>query len=127
MQLFDTFKIVTKDQTAYYKLDDEFRKAYAPFMVNRFCSSVASYVIPIACIDRYRISDEAHYTYLTSFIPKKDHYLNYKAYKKSKTGFEEAIPLVCKYFEIGPREAKEYIELMSDSELDEIVKLYSTR
>ena len=127
MTLFDTFKVVTKIQTPFFKLDDEFKKNYAPFMVNRFFSSNSSFVIPIASIDRYRISDETHYSYMTSFIPKRDYYFNYKAYKKVKDENEEAVGSVCKYFEIGEREAREYIEMMSDSELENIVMLYKTR
>lgn len=127
VSLFDVLKEVTKNQTPWDALDESFKKPYSQFMINRFASSVNLYIMPLAEIDRLKVSDKVHHQYITSFFHKKDHYFNYKAYKKEKNDNESAIPFICKYFEIGPKEAAQYIELMTDEQIDEICSLYKTR
>lgn len=127
VSLFDVLKEVTKNQTPWDELTDEFKKEYSQFMINRFASSINLYIGPLAELDKYKVSDKVHHQYITSFFIKKDHYFNYKAYKKEKNPDENAIPFLCKYFEIGAREAAQYLDLMSDEEIKEICLLYKTR
>lgn len=127
ISLFDVIKEVTKNQTPYDSLSEDYKKCYSQFMINRFASSVNLYISPLAEIDKFKVSDKVHHQYITSFFHKKDHYFNYKAYKKEKNDHESEIPFICKYFEIGPREAANYIELLSDEQIKEIADLYKTR
>lgn len=127
VSLFDVLKEITKNQTPFEELTDDYKKQYSQFMINRFASSVNLYIAPLAEIDKYKVSDAVHHRFVTSFFHKKDHYFNYKAYKKEKNDHESSIPFICKYFEIGPREASQYIDLMTDEQIEEICSLYKTR
>jgi hypothetical protein len=127
MDLFGTLKEITKNQTPWDQTEEDFKSSYSQFMINRFASSVSIYVLPLAEISKFKVSDKVHHQYVTSFFHKKDHYFNYKAYKKPKNEFESAIPFLCKYFEIGPKEAELYIDIMTPEQIEDICSLYKTK
>lgn len=127
MDLFGTLKEVTKNQIPWDNTEEDFKSAYSQFMINRFASSVSIYVLPLSEIDRFKVADRVHHQYITSFFHKKDHYFNYKAYKKPKSDIENSIKLISKYFEIGEKETEMYIELMTQEQIEDICSLYRTK
>jgi hypothetical protein len=127
MDLFATLKEVTKNQTPWDNAEEDFKSAYSQFMINRFASSVSIYILPLSKIDRFKVSNKVHHQYITSFFHKNDHYFNYKAYKKPKNDLENSISFICRYFEIGPKEAEIYIDLMTDEQIKDICSLYKTK
>lgn len=127
ISIFDVLKEMTQDQKRYDDQDGDYKKAYSQFMINRFCSSINLYMLPIASIDKYRVSDKVHHMYLTSFMHKKNHYFNYTAFKKPKDKWEDSIECICKYFEVGHKEARLYIDMMTDDQIKEISDMYVTR
>lgn len=127
MELFDILKEITERQQKWDNLPEDFNKSYSQFMINRFASSTDLYVIPLAELDKYKVSNKVHHMYITSFFQKKSHYFNYKAYKKTKSKFEDTIPLIARYFEIGEKEAAIYLDLLTEKQIKEIADLYKTK
>lgn len=127
LTLFDVLKDITRKRTPWEQTDEEFKKAYSQFMINRFASSCELYIQPLAEISKYAISDKTHHAYVTSFFHIGGPSFNYNSYKKSKDEFEYAVPFICRYFEIGKREANQYLELLNKEQIESICALYETR
>lgn len=117
VSLFDILSEIEGAQRPWNELDEYFQKAYSQFMINRFISDKPFYAPLVALISQYKISDEMHYTYLTSFIGKQKHYFSYKSYKNTKEVDELAIYAIEHEFKLGRRDAQYYYDNLKDEEI----------
>lgn len=124
--LFDVLEMIQGKRTPWNELSDEFKAAYAPYMVNRFVSSIEFLCPLISEISALKcLTPEQHYYILTHAIPTgRKLWFNYKAFKKEKQDKDEEFLIwaVSKEYEIGKREAKTYIELLTDDEKAQLKK-----
>ena len=121
--LYDMILIAESVKTPWNELTEEQQKLWTPFVINRFISSREEYAPLIACIDKYNLTPEQHYTYICSLIdPRRKHYFNYKAYKTEKASDDDKMLIwACsKEYEIGFKEAKMYLEQMPKEVKDEL-------
>lgn len=121
--LFDVINMIERQKLPWAKLSDEYKKAYNQYMINRFISSNALYVPIIAELSTMQMTDEQHYLILCNTVAgNRKHWFNYKAYKKEKTekDLDMLIFAVCKEWEIGRREAKMYINNLTDTVKDKL-------
>ena len=84
MNIFDVVGVIELDKRPWSQLDDEFKKTYSQFMINRIVSSKKQYLPLIAKLSTMKLSDEQHYTFLCSLVNKQKHYFDYKSYKQNK-------------------------------------------
>jgi hypothetical protein len=128
--LFDHLSNITDKKTAWSKLSDEDKKAFTPYMINRWLSMNMDWVELVNELQKYTIgllSPEEVYKLYLDVLPKQKTFNKYiKGSKESKYN-SELVELLSKHFLISEKEAVEYLELYTGDRLlslKEIVKLY---
>ena len=124
--LFDVLEMIQGKRIPWEELDDGYKEAYSQFMINRFVSSIEFLCPLISEISALKsLTNEQHYYILTHAIPTgRKLWFNYKAFKKEKQDKDEEFLIwaISKEYEIGKREAKTYIELLTDDEKAQLKK-----
>lgn len=122
--LFDMLNIMESIKTPWNELSEEQQKLWSPYMINRFISSREEYLPFLDMISQFNLTNEQHYTFLCNLIDgSRKHYFDYKAYKGSKDITEEDKLLIwacCREYEIGAKEAKSYLKMMSNTVKSEL-------
>lgn len=115
-----------KNLTVYKKdLNINDMSSYDPYMINRFVSMKHIFLPFVEIINRYsNLKKKVHYDYYKSILPKRNIYFQYikkgKEYNKTEKEF------VAKYFQVGMKDAEEYINILTKSQIDEIINKYSS-
>lgn len=124
MTLFDILNYIC-DFKANLDFDDpDVDAAYDIYLINRYLSSIEIFIPFVEMMNRYDIPKRVHYTFFKNMIPKNRYRFSYM--KKNKDdALDKKIACMCKYYEIGKREAVDYLELMKPEQIDKILKLYS--
>jgi len=120
--LFDILDMIQTKRIPWSELDEAYKKAYSQFMINRFISSVEMYLPILAKLSEIKqLTDEQHYTILCNTLATK-HWFTYKTYKKEKTDKDTELLLfaISKEYEIGRREAKTYINNLTETVKDKL-------
>lgn len=120
--LFDVLDMIQTKRIPWSELDEAYKKAYSSFMINRFISSVEMYLPILAKLSEIKqLTDEQHYTILCNTLATK-HWFTYKTYKKEKTDKDTELLLfaISKEYEIGRREAKTYINNLTETVKDKL-------
>jgi hypothetical protein len=122
MKIFDYLNSMTKDKTPLDFSSDEVSKGYSPFMINRWVSMVDVFAPFANDMNKYDVPKDVHYEFYKSFLPKRKTYFPY--IKKAKDLDLHEKKYICHYFEIGLKEADQYINIMSEEEVKEVLDIY---
>lgn len=123
MELFDFLKSLTEKKEFLDFSNEEIRKNYQPFLINRFVSMAEIYTQVVNEINKYPdIPKESHFRYLFSILPKRKQFFNYIKKKKDLSQTEKQA--IANYFEVGLTDAERYIQLLSDNQIKEILEIY---
>jgi hypothetical protein len=117
MNIFDHIKNITTNKGAY--LGDD---GWNNWMVNRYLSMDQDYceVVNIVQKNTWQMKGEYLYNLYKDLIPKQYKYLKYIKAKNKKEYKVEQVEAVQAYFEVSKKEAKEYIDMLSKSEIENI-------
>lgn len=121
MTIFDVLNEIEFDKKPWAELDDEFKKTYSQFMLNRLVSSKSQYLPIIAKLSTMGLTDEQHYMFLTSVVKRQKHYFNYKSYKVNKPVDDKTLFAIMQEFKRGRKEALMYLDLLSVEDVKQIV------
>lgn len=124
LSIFDHLKNLTELKVDFDPLNDDQVKSYEPFMINKFISMSEMFVPLIHQINRYNLDKETHYRYLLAALPKRKQYFGYV--KKNKEHDPRVVECVCRYYQIGPRQIDEYLDILDDEQIEEIVQIYES-
>ena len=120
MHLFDYLSSVTDKKR---ELDEDELNGYPTYMMNRFVSMVDMYLPVIAELNLYQLDPATHHRFLSAFLPKRKQYFSY--IKKNKEDVKQSTrEAIMKYFQVGPRDANLYLELLTDKQAKEIEDLF---
>jgi hypothetical protein len=122
MELFDYLKALTERNQNLDFDDEEIRKGYTPYMINRFISMSEIFVPVVNEINRYDVPKNVHYRYFFSIMPKRKQYFKYIKKKKDLSLTEKKV--LANYFEVGLKEADEYIKLLDEEQIKEILDIF---
>ena len=122
MEIFDFLKALTEKNVDVDFDNDEIRKSYQPFLINRFVSMCEVFVPFVNEINKYDLPKEAHFKFLDSVIPKRKYFFNY--IKKKKDISEKEKTILANHFKIGKKETEEYINILSEEEIKSIIDIY---
>jgi hypothetical protein len=116
--IWDHLKNITTAKGEY--LGDE---GWNNWMVNRFISMNRDYCELVNYVQKntWQMKGEYLYNLYKDIIPKQYVYLNYIKSKNKKEYKEDVLEAVQSYFEISKKEAKEYISMLPEEELNSIV------
>lgn len=122
MTLFDYLDTVTGKKR---ELNEEELKGYPMYMMNRMVSMLDVFVPVISELNLCKdLPPETHQLFLRTLLPKRKQYFGY--IKKAKKNVDDGLKVaLMRYFEVGPREAVEYAELLTDKQAKEIKSVFS--
>jgi hypothetical protein len=122
MELFEYLNAMTKDNKELDFDDEEIKKNYNNFIINRFVSMAEAYIPLVNEINQYDLPKSVHYRYFWSALPKKNHYFKY--IKKGKDLDIDEKKYIAEYFEVGLKDAERYIEILNEQQIAEILKVF---
>lgn len=117
MNIFDVVGAIELDKRPWSQTDEDFKKTYSQFMINRIVSSKKQYLPLIAKLSTMKLTDEQHYVFLCSLINKQKHYFDYKSYKQNKVLDKLTLYALEHEFNIGYKDAMRYAEMMSAADI----------
>jgi len=122
MKIFDILDALTINKSDLDFNDAEVKKIYNQFLVNKFLS-MSEFLVPyVEQASVMIMSDEMHFIYLRSILPKRKFY--YKFIKPSNKINEDNKYYISDYFEIGTRDIDGFADTIDDSEVDYILSKY---
>lgn len=120
MNLFDYLSSLTDKKRP---LDEDELKGYPIYMINRFVSMVDMYVPIVNELNLYQMDASTHHEFLRAFLPKRRQYFKY--IKKNKEDVKQSTrDAIMKYFQVGPRDADLYLDILTEKQAKEIENLY---
>jgi len=123
MKLFDYLKRMTSEKGDWDSKDETFGKGYDKYMINRFISMVELFVPLVNEVNKYPdMPKKAHYEYFLNLLPQNNIYFNY--IKKPKEDMKEELQLIMRYYECSKKEAEEYIQLLDDKQIKNVVNKF---
>jgi hypothetical protein len=122
MELFDYLKAMTERNQDLNFDDEEVRKGYQPYMINRFVSMSEIFVPIVNEINSHEVPKHIHFRYMFSILPKRKYFFKYIKKKKDFSIKEKTI--IAKYFEVGMNEAEKYIQLLDEEQIKEILSIF---
>jgi hypothetical protein len=125
--LFDHINhIREKQDPAYFKnLTDADRKSWSNYMICRFLSMQPNLIELVNEIQKYQTLDpELFYQCCIAIVPKGRAYYPYIKNSKSKEHTKELIGLMKGYFMESERNVTEYLSLMTEEQIKQIVSLF---
>jgi len=117
MNIFDHLNNITTQKGKY--LGDE---GWNNWMINRFLSMDPDYceVVNIVQKNTWQMSGEHLYNLYKDLIPKQYKFLKYIKAKNKIEYDDEEVYAIRDYFEVSKKEAKEYINMMSREDIEDI-------
>ncbi len=122
MKPFDFLKALTETKEQLDFNNEEIKKDYQPYMINRFISMVDIYLPIVNEINKYNVPKETHFRYFQSIFPKRKQYFKYIS--KSKDLNQEEKQLIAQYFNVGLKDAERYINLLEEDQIQQILNVY---
>lgn len=119
---FEALKDITDRKRELDFSQDDVKKAYVPYMINRYVSMCEPYVPLVNEINKYEIPTEIHHRYYQDMLPKRHVFFNY--IKKTKDVTLEDKKYICAYYECSMRDADEYVRILTEEQLQEILSKY---
>ena len=106
--------------------EDE-QKKFSPFIINRWLSMDKELIEIVNMFQPYAIGTvEPKYVYefYRNLLPKGKRFNKYIKGKSDKKYDKELIDIISKHFECSKLQTKEYLELIDNEELKEILTMY---
>lgn len=119
-ELSEYINSITMTKENLCRGDDEATKGYPSFVVNR-CMSYHQSLIHISNeLNGHYVPNLDHYEFLLHIIPKGKRFA-----KWAKSVNDENTPLIAKYYEVSQKRAREIMELLTESQIEEIKSYFS--
>lgn len=122
MNLFDWLNQITYTKQPWETFTEEEKNEFNVYMINRFISMDPNYVDVVNLIQRYpTCSNKMVYKFYCDLLPKKKSFFRYI---KAKSKFDtETISKISEYYQCSTREAKEYVTILTDKEVENILNV----
>jgi len=129
MTIIDWINQVLVHKKHWNEFTEDEQKKFSPFIINRWLSMDEDFIEVINYFQKYSIgllSPREVYEFYRNFLPKGKRFNKYIKGKKKKSYDKELIDIVKNHFECSKIEIKEYLELISKEELENILSKYGT-
>jgi hypothetical protein len=124
MSIFNITKRITSTKDEWSSIPEEEKATFNTWMCNKILSMNRNYCEVVNYIQKntWQMKHEHLYNLYKDLLPQQNVYSKYIKVSKKKEYKIEDIEAVQKYFEISKKEAKEYIDVISKAELNEITE-----
>jgi hypothetical protein len=125
VNLFDFLKSISETKESMLDLED-FNKQYPAFMINRFLSASRDTIFFANIMTQMsHLPENLQYAFLFNGIDKKKRYFHYGG--KGTAHKSKEIECVVKYYSCNKEQALDYINLMTEEQLQNIKDIYEPR
>ena len=100
----------------------ELDKSYTQYGLNIYFSKYKNCIFYLDFISNMELTDEQHYKYLMNVIPMG--WQKKLEYPKENVKKDKDINILCYHFNIKSDEAKQYLYLIEETEMNKLRKLY---
>jgi len=124
LSIFDILNAATVGKLDLDFNDEEVKKAYDQYMINRWLSMDESLIFLAEMLTTsHHLTDEDHYNMVKAALPQEKFYFKYMKRKKDLTEKEKRY--IAHNFEIGLKDAEDYINQMDDDEIKAVLEKYT--
>ena len=114
MKLWDWLNQITYEKQEWSSFTEEQQSLFNPYMIHRFVSMYNGYIDIANIAQKIPLTEkEKVYTIYKTLLPKKKMYLKYVKNQNQKN-YKELAEYVSDYFEISLGEADEYIDILQE-------------
>ena len=125
--MFSILKRITTSKEDWDSIPETERKAFNPWLVNRFLSMSPDYIEVVNIVQKYQhLTDKQLYTLYQTLIPRNNVFLKYIKGKKDKNSTED-LQYLANYFECSTREIKDYIDFTPKKEMVNILDNFKVK
>ena len=122
MKLFDYFNAMTLDKDFLDFNNEEVYSGYNSYIISHFISMPEMYVQLVNEINKYDLPKETHFRYFFASLPQRKQYFPWIKRKKEST--DQWVEYIADYYQVGIKEAKQYLKLLDKEEIEEILEKY---
>ena len=125
MNPFDHIKNLHTKQRSWNDFNDEEKKSFNIFIINKALSMNPNYLDIVNMVQRYTnnmLNPKEVFNLYFNLLPNKFRF--YKWIKGTKDKNKEKYQILAQHFKCSSREAKDYMELLDKKEVNKILKLY---
>ena len=125
MNPFDHIKNLHTKQRSWDDFNDEEKKSFNIFIINKALSMNPNYLSIVNMVQRYTnnlLDPKEVFNLYFNLLPNKFRF--YKWIKGTKDKNKEKYQILAQHFKCSSREAKDYMELLNKKEINKILKLY---
>ena len=125
MNPFDHIKNLHTKQRSWNDFNDEEKKSFNIFIINKALSMNPNYLNIVNMVQRYTnnlLDPKEVFNLYFNLLPNKFRF--YKWIKGTKDKNKEKYQILAQHFKCSSREAKDYMELLDKKEVNKILKLY---
>jgi hypothetical protein len=125
MTIFDHVKNLFLKERKWDDFNEEERKSFAIYMINKIISMNPSYSGYVNLLQKYTgdLSQETVFNFYYNILPKGKYFSKYiKGIKIEED--EEQIKYISLYYECSTKQAAQYSKLMSSKQIEEILNKY---
>ena len=120
--------LVTKKHWNEFTEDEQ--KKFSPFIINRWLSMDKDFIEFVNVFQKYAIGTlepREVYKWYCDILPKGKRFNKYIKGKRNKKYDKLQLDTLTKYFEVSKKEVKDYIDLLEEKEIKEILKIYGVK
>jgi hypothetical protein len=122
MNLFDWINEITYSKRSWDSFTSEDKNEFNTFMIHRFIRMNPDCIDVVNLIQQYPNCSKKHiYKYYCDMLPKKKSFFKY--IKTSIKWEKETVNKVAEYHNCSTREAKEYISILTDNQIKDILNV----
>ena len=126
--LFQLLNDIHNDKTPWDNLTEGDKKAFSPYMVNRFLSMRMEYTELVNDLQKYTIggalAPREVYKLYSDILPKQKFYQKYIKSANTEKYNSELIDILTRYFKCSSSEVIEYIPFLGKEECKKILSKY---
>lgn len=123
-EFFKVLNYIYYDKKPYDQLNDAEKKSINIYLMHRFISMVPEYCDIVNNVQSIpNLNDDQIYTIYCNILPKAKKWSKYIKPSSSKSNKDKSIKLAS-LLECSQREAYDYLEIISESQFNDILKSY---
>ena len=125
--IFDHLANITWKKKPWSELTELDQKSFSPYLINRWLSMNPDLIEIVDMFQQYTIgplSKKHVYQLYLDFLPKAKMFAKYIKGKKMNKYNKDLVTVIANHYQIARIEAEQYIDLMEQSEMINLLKKY---